>query len=99
MVDVRPFYENQEPVEAFLEVFKYALKFSELSLADNWEAFTVLTGSRLLFSFGVFWGVKVPESMSDEPLDGLPYVSLFFRYFNNGYHFLPEGQEALKRYP
>ncbi|NKO00869.1 protein rep, partial [Weissella cibaria] len=39
IVDVRRLKpKNGEMAEAFCEVFKYALKFSELSLADNVEA-------------------------------------------------------------
>lgn len=39
IVDVRPFHSDQDVVSGFFEVFKYALKFSELPLADNWEAY------------------------------------------------------------
>lgn len=81
MVDVRPFRSDQEPAEGFMEVFKYAVKFSDLSLADNWEVAQYLRNTRLLFSLGVFRGVQVPESLTDEPLDDLPYVDLFYRYF------------------
>lgn len=69
-----------DPVEGFLEVFKYSLKFSDLSLADNLEAYRVLSGENLLASFGVFRGVEVPEALTDEPLDGLPFIDLLFRY-------------------
>lgn len=41
-----------DPVEDFLEVFKYALKFSDLSPELNFEAYRVLSGRRLLFSAG-----------------------------------------------
>lgn len=81
MVDVRPFHEGQDPAEGFMEVFKYAVKFGDLSLADNWEVAQYLRGARLLFSLGAFRGVQVPESLTDEPLDDLPYFDLFYRYF------------------
>lgn len=83
MIDVRPFRPNQEPADGFMEVFKYAVKFSDLSLADNWEVAQLLRGSRLLFSLGVFRGVQVPESLTDEPLESLPYFDLFYRYFTD----------------
>lgn len=83
MVDVRPI--EQEPVQGFLEVFKYALKFSELELADNLEAYDVLKGERLVASLGCFRGVEVPEELTDEPLDDLPFVDLFYRYLPAGY--------------
>lgn len=81
MVDVRPFRQGQDPAEGFMEVMKYAVKFSDLSLADNWEVAELLRGSRLLFSLGAFRGVQVPESLTDEPLDDLPYFDLFYRHF------------------
>jgi hypothetical protein len=82
MVDVRPFRASQGPAEGFMEVMKYAMKFGELSLAQNWQAARVFSGARLLFSLGCFRGVVVPESLMDEPLEGLPYVELFYRYLD-----------------
>lgn len=81
MVDVRPFDKGQEPAQGFMEVFKYAVKFGDLSLADNWEVAQFLRGSRLLFSLGEFRGVQVPDKLTDEPLDELPYFDLFYRHF------------------
>ena len=95
IVDVRPFRADQEPAEAFLEVFKYAVKFSDLDLALNFEAFETLRGKRLLFSFGLFRGVEVPEDLTDEPLDDLPFVDLFYRYLHGrGYQFEAPPQAA-----
>lgn len=83
IVDVRPLHD---PVEGFLEVCKYALKFSDLSHADNWQAYKVLSGQRLIDSHGCMRGVVIPESLLDEPLDDLPYVELFYRYvIGSGY--------------
>jgi hypothetical protein len=67
-------------VDGFLEVFKYALKFGELSLADNWHAYKVLSGENLMASFGCFRGVIVPEALTDEPLDDLPFVEQLYQY-------------------
>lgn len=83
MVDCRPI--TGDVVEGFMEVFKYAVKFSDLSLEDNWEASKVLKGRRLLGSFGVFRGVKVPESLLDEPLEELPYFDRFYRFVGGKY--------------
>lgn len=86
MVDVRPFRANQDPAEGFMEVMKYAVKFGDLTLEQNWEVAQFLKGRRLLFSLGLFRGVEVPESLVDEPLDDLPYFDLFYRYFQgSGY--------------
>lgn len=83
IVDFRPI-EN-DPVEGFIEVFKYALKFSDLTPDKNYEAYRLLKGKRLQGSFGLFWGVKVPEKLTDDLLDELPYIELFYRHTKAGY--------------
>lgn len=66
---------------AFLEVFAYALKFSEMSHSDRWYAFSILKGERLISSFGSFRGVEVPDSATDDLLDSdEPWVDLIFKY-------------------
>jgi len=69
----------------FVEVFKYALKFSDLSPQENLAAYLTLKGRRLTGSFGLFWGVEVPENMTDDLLDDLPYIEFFYRYGKGGY--------------
>lgn len=87
IVDVRPLHD---PVEGFLEVCKYALKFSDLKEADNWHAYEVMSGQRLIDSHGFMRGVEIPEDLLDEPLDDLPYVDLLYRYLVGlGYSFIP----------
>lgn len=87
MVDVRPFYKGQPPAEGFMEVMKYAVKFGSMPLPDNWEVAQSLKGARLLFSIGEFRGVEVPDKLTDEPLDELPYFDLFYRYISeSGYN-------------
>lgn len=86
IVDVRPFHNQQDVVSGFMEVFKYALKFSELPLSDNWHAFETLASKRLVDSFGLLRGVEVPEDLADEPLDDLPYIDLIYQWFErSGY--------------
>ncbi len=71
---------DKPPIEAFVEVFKYALKFTDLTPAQIWHAARTLGGQRLLFSLGCFRGVDVPDELTDEPLDDLPFVEWFYRY-------------------
>lgn len=78
VVDIRRI--KGDPAEGFLEVFKYALKFSELDFEDNLMAYESLRGRRLQGSFGTFHGVKVPEKMTDDLLDDLPYLEMFYQY-------------------
>ena len=88
IVDCRPI--TGDPSEGFMEVFKYAVKFSDLTLEDNWHAAQILKGKRLLNSFGLFRGVEVPESLLDEPLDSLPYWDRFYRFIQGEYQFTGE---------
>jgi hypothetical protein len=84
IVDVRPI-DQADPASGFLEVFKYALKFSDMEPAETFEAFSVLRGKRLVASAGLFRGIEIPEQLTDEPLDDLPFVELFYRFMVSGY--------------
>ena len=87
MVDVRPMTEDETGfASSFMEVFKYAVKFSDLDPADTLHAWQNLRGRRLLGSFGCFRGVQVPEALEDELLDDLPFVWLLYRYQRGDYH-------------
>ena len=81
VVDVRPI-SQEDPASGFIEVFKYAVKFSDQDEADTVHAWEVLRGKRLLASAGSFRGVVVPDEL-DEALE-LPYVTLFYRYLHGG---------------
>jgi hypothetical protein len=86
VVDVRPI-SQEDPVSGFIEVFKYAVKFSEQSPADTFHAWETLAGKRLIASSGCFRGVEVPEGLLDDPeeLEGLPFVTMFYRFLKVGY--------------
>lgn len=93
IVDIRPI--EGDPADGFVEVFKYALKFSDLTPEQNLNAYITLRGKRLTGSFGAFWGVKVPESMTDELFGDLPYIKLFYKYTSAGYSLTSVGGEPL----
>lgn len=80
IVDVRPFHDDQDTLSGFLEVFKYAVKFSDLPLADNWQGYEALRGKRLIASFGEFRGVEIPNELADEAIDDEPFIELLFRF-------------------
>lgn len=86
IVDVRPI-SSDDPASGFIEVFKYAVKFSNQPHADTLHAFQTLRGKRLLEPSGCFRGVVEPEGLLDdcEALEGLPFVTLFYRYLRGGY--------------
>jgi hypothetical protein len=81
IIEAHPLYGD--PVEAFCEVFKYAVKFGDLPLADNWEAFHILRRKRLVRSAGILWGVEVPESNLDDELEDPVWADIAYRYFHD----------------
>ena len=67
--------------EAIAEVCKYALKFGDMTVQKTWDAYRVLKGKRLTGSLGCLWGVKIPDSMLDEPInDDLPYLEMLYKF-------------------
>ena len=85
ILNVSAAHNPDNPAKDFAEVFKYALKFSDLTPEQNIYAWGVLRGKRLLFSGGDFRGVKVPEKLTDEPLENLPFIELFYQFTPQGY--------------
>ena len=76
--------ESTAIADAMCEVFKYALKFSDLTLERQFEAYETLKGQRMLGAFGLLHGVKVPESLLDDlnGLEDLPYIEMFYSFRN-----------------
>lgn len=93
IVDVRPINQD-DVVSGFLEVFKYAVKFSDQPEADTWHCYQTLKGKRLIGSFGKFYGIPEPDDLTDDPLEGLPYVEYFFSYFSGSYRSLPSKSQS-----
>lgn len=99
IVDVRPI-DQEDPASGFLEVFKYALKFSDMEPCDTFHAFQLLKGRRLVASAGLFRGIEIPEQLTDEPLEGLPYAELFYLHMRRAGYSLctrEEFERELKR--
>ena len=90
MVDVRPI-DQGDVASGFLEVFKYAVKFSEQPPADTFHVFQTLSGKRLLASSGCLLGVTIPEALTDDELSDLPYRTLFYRFLEAGYGLQVDG--------
>ena len=84
IVDVTPI-DVSEPESGFLEVFKYALKFSEQTPADTYHCFDTLSGRRLIGSFGGFRGLGSSVEFTDELYDSLPFIEMFFKYSGHQY--------------
>jgi hypothetical protein len=76
-----------------MEVFKYAVKFSDQPPRDTVYAWSTLRGKRLLGSSGEFRGVEVPGDLLDDPegLEDLPFFQLFYRYLGGAYGLMNQG--------
>lgn len=122
VVDVRRITDSEMPghgddisgtrLEALVEVFKYALKFNQISkdsdpdstenIRIQVEAYEILKGRRMVGSFGSLWGVKMPDNLNDMPLNDneLPFIDLVYQYsgVTFGYQLTTHGevQTALK---
>jgi hypothetical protein len=93
IVDVRPIVGDL--VFGLLETFKYAVKAHSLTVDRTLEAAVTLRGKRLVSSFGLLYDVEVPDDLTDELLDDLPFVELLYRFFPGiGYQFQGMGQRA-----
>lgn len=66
-------------ISALCETLKYALKFSDLPLADNLHAYRTLKGKRLTRAYGCFFGLELPEKLDEDPMDG-PYIETLYRW-------------------
>lgn len=93
--DIRPIKAEQQISDdidphagGFAEVFKYAMKPSELGADRLIEALPHLLGKRLIGSFGLFRGVPEPDSLADDltGLDHLPYVEFLAQFIAGQYH-------------
>lgn len=69
--------------KAFVEIFKYALKFSDMEFADTYEAWEILQKRRLTGSFGDFRGLEITQN-DDEDVP-LAFEELFYRF--DGYEY------------
>jgi hypothetical protein len=92
IVDIRPIKEKEGEgvIGGFMEVFKYAVKFSSMENIDVIECWRLLQGKNLLTSFGLFRGVEVPEDLSDEQLsDDERYMDMLYRYHFSDANYQP----------
>lgn len=79
IVDVKTL-DMSDPAGSFCEVFKYALKFSDLQDSDRLHAYKTLKGKRLQDSFGALRGLDIEPSDTDDLLEELPYIKRFFHH-------------------
>lgn len=85
VVDISPLQHPEDPAHDFVEVFKYALKFSSMHPKEVIDAYFQLTSKRLIFNGGLMRGLKIPENLTDDLIADLPYIELMYRYTDAGY--------------
>jgi len=92
IIDVRPITEKEK---GFIEVIKYSLKFSDLSMENLINAYQVLTSRRLVRSFGCMYGVQTEGSYLDDikDLEDQPYIDMIYRYMEKRGYRLTEIRE------
>ena len=72
--------------DGFMEVFKYAMKFTELTHNQIWIAHESLCNAkgrltRLQGSIGLFRGVEVPKTMTDDVIaDDAPFMLILYKF-------------------
>jgi hypothetical protein len=81
--------EDGTYTKAFMEITKYALKFSEMTNEHIFQAYSSLKGKRLFRAFGLFHGLTVPLDLNDgdEELDG-PYIKKLYSYLHPTYEII-----------
>jgi len=65
--------------KAFFEVFKYSLKFGELSFKHQVEIYKTLSGRRMMASNGLFYGIKNDETENGEEIER-EFYDLLYKY-------------------
>jgi hypothetical protein len=84
IIDVTPM-DIINPEKGFLEVFKYAIKFSDQPQEDTWHCYETLRSKRLIGSFGDFYGIPEPDDLLDDPLEGLEFEIILYNFINGKY--------------
>lgn len=85
IVDCRSI-DTENPVKGFLEVFKYAVKFSDQPESDTVHCYEKLLKKRLIGSFGEFRKVLDITDNLDDEIENEEFIDLFFRYSNEQYN-------------
>ena len=78
--------QKEDYSDGFMEVFKYAMKFTELTHNQIWVAHESLCNAkgrltRLQGSIGLFRGVEVPDTMTDDFIaDDAPFMLILYNF-------------------
>ena len=84
ITDIR---ESKGDAYSFCEVISYTLKISTLSPKERIEAWWKLSGKKMLRAWGLFRNVKLPDKLTDDPIEDLPYTRILYKYvYKDGYY-------------
>jgi len=76
--------EKKFEKQVFVEIAKYAFKFSNMEFEDNFHAFRTLKSRRLMGTFGDMWGLssEIEETKKQLNLEreDLPYLEMIYNY-------------------
>ena len=77
---------NQNIKDTLIEIFKYAMKFSEMELEDNLFAWETLKGRRMTGSFGAFRGLDVNDENDELNEDeNIEFTEIFYKFLSGNY--------------
>lgn len=72
--------ESDNLEKQFYELFKYALKFSDMDFGDNLTAYESMKGRRLVGSFGEYRGLQAGKDLEDD-LDSIyDFIALQYKF-------------------
>lgn len=95
--DIKSMIYHEDSSKDFIEVFKYAVCFNDLTFEQNYEAYNFYKGRHLIFSFGLFRGVPVIATLNDEPLKDAPFIILMYNYSLNSNRYILSQTEIGER--
>lgn len=72
--------KDDDDKTVFVEIFKYAMKFSEMEFDDNFMVWDILKGRNLMGTFGDFRGLDIEKEDTKIALKDEPYIELFYKY-------------------
>jgi len=72
--------KDDDDKTVFVEIFKYAMKFSEMEFDDNFMVWDTLKGCNLMGTFGDFRGLEIKKEDTEIALKDEPYIELFYKY-------------------
>ncbi len=71
---------EEDLIKNLLEIFKYSLKFQDLSNDDLLEVYSKTYRKRLLGAFGTLYGIKTDVNLNGDEVLGDKFLEIIYRY-------------------